>query len=732
MNNDIMILREKLVKLTQILADRGIEVTQRGTQAYVEADKRTGKPKRVNLPMLSDSASEGLIAAIEGFLDHEVGHLLFSDFSTIVKANKKGGKIATLHNVIEDTFVERKMRERFPGSDHNLSVMGEFFLREIIVPGLEEATSPEQAFGWMFVPWMRAWAGQKVFQDFMKDRWGLLGEAVGRLKGLEGRLMRINSSQEALDLAIEIAKRLAPPPPPPPPAPKEKPAEKPPVETPPTPPEPGEGKAEPDDEPKTEDQDEHEGKSSGDDEPESSKPDDADVEPDEFDEHDDGDGGPEPDEDRDEDHDKDPGVREESEPGVDDDDQSDDEGSDPKPASEGDGDKPDGDDGADEDDSTGLSAGADGDDFDEDDAGGEDLDGASESDASDDGEEIDGPGKASEDTTDFLSGDIPDFDGEITKMLSREATESMSVAEYRLFTRDFDKIEPVQVPDYFDAARTKRMDEETQGMVGVMQKDLERLMAARSKVVRYPGQRSGRVHASSLHRLAVGDSRVFYKKEEHHSKDTAVTLLVDCSGSMGGSKIKIACEAAYALSAVLERINIKHEVIGFTTWGYHGEIPGFGRKVIRLEMEKAGFEFSRWEGLWMPVFKGFDERLTPTIKSRFAFMATAAGGFGDRLNNNVDGECVEIAARRLDQQRAARKVMIVLSDGAPCAQGDLYAQTAYLIKVVKQIENSKSMEIVGIGIKDRSVERFYKNNVVLNDINQLPTQVMSELRRILL
>ncbi len=99
------------------------------------------------------------------------------------------------------------------------------------------------------------------------------------------------------------------------------------------------------------------------------------------------------------------------------------------------------------------------------------------------------------------------------------------------------------------------------------------------------------------------------------------------------------------------------------------------------------------------------------------------------LKNTVDGECVEIAARRLMGRREAGKVMIVLSDGNPACAGGIDLQK-HLRNTVKRIERA-GVSVVGIGIKSSAVTGFYKKNIVVNDIDSLPGQVMKELRHLL-
>jgi len=211
---------------------------------------------------------------------------------------------------------------------------------------------------------------------------------------------------------------------------------------------------------------------------------------------------------------------------------------------------------------------------------------------------------------------------------------------------------------------------------------------------------------------------VFRRKHESTSKDVAVSLVIDASGSMSGQKIHLATQSAYALSQVLERIGIKHEVICFTTG------PG-GSSDAAEEARKTGVYFARSESLYMPILKSFDERLTTSVRDRFGWLPNSR-----ILRNNVDGECVEIAAYRLKQRREAGKVMIVLSDGAPNAYGDSGGLDRHLIQVVKNVAKS-GVNVVGIGVMTSCVQRYYPKNVVINNVDELPDRVIKELRHLL-
>ncbi|WP_349601270.1 cobaltochelatase CobT-related protein [Azospirillum argentinense] len=669
-----------------MLAGMGIRVTQQGMKAFVETDKRTLKPQRVNIPFIPDNATEDLILAIQGFIDHEVAHILFSDWAQIKKGAAIGERVAQMHNILEDTLIERLMGRKFPGSVYNIERLHGFFIEHITKPALARvAGDPRGEFAVLIVPACRAWSGQKAFQDFMAGHWTTIEPFVNKIGNLALQVPKLTTTAETLDLAIKIVKAL------------NEPMGK------------GEGsgkgagegagkaktrKAKPG---------EDDGEASGTARVKTPKPGDGDE---------DEKGGASA-----------PAPTDEVE--LEDEDEEGAPAAGPEDDESGDG----------EGDETAPPAGAPGDDEgddeggDEGDEGDEDGEGAGESagESDGDGEAFD-PTAGWEGAFDGEGSKAADFDEGVAEILSTKATEAAAGSDYVIFTKDWDRIEPfaVDTAHWSDGFLTT-LDEQTRHMVGVMQKDIERMMAARSQVIKVPGHRSGRLHGASLHRLTVKDDRVFRRTQEARSDDVVVTLLVDNSGSMRiGGKIQLATTAAYALSQTLERVAIKHEVIGFTTSG-HGiaHMPGFSRALIAAEEERIGRKFSRWEPLYMPIYKGFTERLTPNVKRRFAFVPHKSF-----LANNIDGECVEIATRRNLAVRGSRHVLMVLSDGMPYGEGDHREQAAHLKRAVAWAEKAK-VETVGIGIMSEEVARFYPKHMILNDIAALPRLVMSELRRIL-
>ncbi|WP_354734613.1 cobaltochelatase CobT-related protein [Acinetobacter nosocomialis] len=336
-------------------------------------------------------------------------------------------------------------------------------------------------------------------------------------------------------------------------------------------------------------------------------------------------------------------------------------------------------------------------------------------------------GKRAAAILDALKDTKNNYSEELSKKIAEQAAADVKKTRYAVFTNEGDVIEPLEVPkSQYENRMFTKLEDKVSSMVGPMQKDLERAIQARSKSSWEAGLRRGKLNSASLARLAAGkDDRVFRKRIDSTTKDVAVSLVIDMSGSMSGSKIHTAAAAAYALSNVLDRLKIAHEVICFTT---HTDSSTYyeRRKLTREAEEKYGIEYSRYENLYMPIIKGYNERINTETKQRFGWLPHSG-----LMANNIDGECVEIAARRLMARKEAGKIMMVLSDGSPAGSGDWHALEYHLKEVVKNVEKS-NVKVIGIGIQDHSVKKFYDKHVVIDSVEELPSLVISRLRSMLL
>lgn len=210
------------------------------------------------------------------------------------------------------------------------------------------------------------------------------------------------------------------------------------------------------------------------------------------------------------------------------------------------------------------------------------------------------------------------------------------------------------------------------------------------------GHKTGKINKRALATIPSGNERVFRKKEQKDVLDTAVTLLVDSSGSMGGSKYSNAVAATTALADVLNNLHIPVSILGFTA-DYDGR-----QKCIMYEHALHGRPVSI-------------EALRDSMCDRHV-----------DLNGNADGEALMYAYEQLRHQKQKRKILIVLSDGQP-ADG---TNPRVMLKTVTQdIEKSGRVELYGIGIEDSSVNYFYSNSKVIRDAAQIEETLLSLLKQ---
>lgn len=615
-------IRNSLAGIVRTLGEKGVKVKQEGIKAFVKTDAKTGKIIEVCLPYIPDNASEDLIASIQGFLDHEVGHILETDFVTYNNAiNGQPKLLQGLVNIIEDIYVERKMGERFKGSKSNLNRMHRLYIHRLTDPDYKTAKAtgahPLTIVNLLMAPAFRAKAKQFEFEEYLKDKWDDVSQWFDKIEDLTDRLPLIKSTVESVEIAQEIYKRWS----------------------------------ELDQQMKDEQQGEGQKKVKA-----KPDPDGEEIE-----------------------------VRSKPEKGDDEQD-----GEDDQEAASGSGEK-------------------------SDEEGEDEGEGSEGSEGEEDKEDGEGE-QESKSTVIELGDNLSDIEEALSKEISKIVKNDLKSASYSVFTKDRDRIGPPEIDAQKGAEHLTTLEEESKNIVGPLQKTFERILTSRLRAYVTPGQKSGKFHASNAYRLKIGDVRVFKRKEEKTAKNTAVSILVDQSGSMSGRKIKVAMTAAYSLGCVLSKFNTPFEILGFTTQGDY------------LREEDDGVNYVRAEALDMPVYKGYGERFADLQKK---MLATMAYGYG-RMYNNVDGECVQIAASRLSRRPEKNKILIVLSDGNPACRTSYYGSlNDHLKQVVKEIESSP-MKIMGIGIMDDSVKEFYKNCVVIDEVSELPKVLLNTVRSFIL
>ena len=217
------------------------------------------------------------------------------------------------------------------------------------------------------------------------------------------------------------------------------------------------------------------------------------------------------------------------------------------------------------------------------------------------------------------------------------------------------------------------------------------------------GQVQGKIHSKNVHRVYSGNKipgatpRIFKKKDGSRlNKNSAVELLLDCSGSMSGSKYAIGSACVVALNETLTALQIEHEILGFTS----------NNRLITYVFKPYGKRVSK-------------ETMTDIMSSQQV-----------NMHYNCDGDSILYAAERLLNRKEDRKLLIVLSDGSPCGANSGNADR-YLKKVCGDIETKTPIDLVGIGVTTDVVKRYYKHHCVVNDPEDLDMVLFNVLKEFL-
>ncbi|EPY7332354.1 cobaltochelatase CobT-related protein [Klebsiella pneumoniae] len=749
---EVQDFRDSVKRVVGLLSGKNIPVAECGDTAYVRYNKK-GEPVMVNIPSIPDDASPALMNAIRGFLDHEVGHLLFTDEKVVKKM--RNTKAFGLWNALEDVYIERRMSEVFTGSRRNLLSTRNLMIDKYFNPHIKKAVAMcrgdqrELFLKFFLCPVLRAWDGQPTFADFMEEHWHLIDKPIAVLKefGVDEAVRRMDSTEDCVKVAAAMAKIL-----------REM------TEMPEGPLPERESSVTKKTEPEEDSSDEP---AAGDD-TEFCDEEGLDSTPDEFSSDDEDEDDEKSDksiskyipnghelindtenkpEDGDLGHENVDDLPDSEETTADDPvtslgsdvgEEVDDEGDYSPSTDDGSEDRH----GSSSDDSEAVEDGegkADKDGGKEKDEG--DLDTSDESDAGfaphADDMSLDDALKALENVDEEIGSSTEDA---LASAIKSELA-SASLSDYRPYNRSYDFLGPIDeaeehikrarkafgaIPMYSPVDRYRIVPEGrklfemkverhlSSSVSSTLAKDLERAIASRNRVQFIPGQRRGRVHGASLYRLSMNDDRVFRRKEDHKAVNACVQQVIDLSGSMGGRKIELALASAYTLAEALDRIHVPNVITGFTTYGN----PDVAT------MSKRGF--SRFEALMLPIIKNWHEKAnSPEIRARMGCVAETFP-----LLNNVDGESIAQLASLFAGRMEDKKIMIVQSDGAPCAAGDGFSN--HLRSVTNDIENTSDINLLAIGILTDAPRRYYKNYALVNKVEELGTSVVSELSRIIL
>ncbi|MCC5971203.1 MAG: cobaltochelatase subunit CobT [Pararhodobacter sp.] len=347
----------------------------------------------------------------------------------------------------------------------------------------------------------------------------------------------------------------------------------------------------------------------------------------------------------------------------------------------------------------------------------------------------DGPRQETAETQAMMDEDAEDELSDDTEMPQAEAPpeppapapHSDADPHYAVFTTDFD--EETTAEDLADAAELERLRayldqqlEPLKGAVSRLANKLQRRLQAQQNRSWEFDREEGILDVARLARVVANPTTPLSFKVEKDTefRDTVVTLLLDNSGSMRGRPISIAAICADVLARTLERCQVKVEILGFTTRAWKG---GQSRERWLADGRQQGP--GRLNDLRHIIYKGAD---APWRRVRDNLGLMMKEGL---LKENIDGEALEWAHRRMLARREARKILMVISDGAPVDDSTLSVNAAnYLEKhlrdVIGMIENRKAVELLAIGI-GHDVTRYYDRAVTITDVEQLAGAMTEQL-----
>ncbi|MDC3155923.1 hypothetical protein OA519_03010 [Candidatus Pelagibacter sp.] len=318
------------------------------------------------------------------------------------------------------------------------------------------------------------------------------------------------------------------------------------------------------------------------------------------------------------------------------------------------------------------------------------------------------------------------FDQQKEQILQKKNISDLNL-DYKIFTSKFDEIIKAENLENAEEASKlrKTLDQQLisfQDIITKLANKLQRQLLAKQNRTWEFDLEEGLLDSSKLPRIILDpyNSLSFKKEKDLDFKDTVVTLLIDNSGSMRGRPITIAAICADILSRTLERCSVKVEILGFTTKNWKG---GKSRELWNKEgkLKTPG----RLNDLRHIIYKGADTQWRQS-KNNLGLMLKEG-----LLKENIDGEAISWAFSRLKKRKEERKILMVISDGAPVDDSTLSVNSGdflekHLKKIVRFIEDKTETEILAIGI-GHDVSRYYSRAIKITDVNELGDVMISQL-----
>ena len=316
---------------------------------------------------------------------------------------------------------------------------------------------------------------------------------------------------------------------------------------------------------------------------------------------------------------------------------------------------------------------------------------------------------------------------ESSENIIQKMNSTLSDKDYKIYTTEFDEIakaESLESSEEILKLR-KNLDQQLisfQDLITKLANKLQRQLLAKQNRSWEFDLEEGLLDSSKLPRIIIDpfNSLSFKKEKDLEFKDTVVTLLIDNSGSMRGRPITIAAICADILSRTLERCSVKVEILGFTTKNWKG---GKSREEWNNKGKKKNP--GRLNDLRHIIYKNADTQWRQSKKNLGLMLKEGL------LKENIDGEAISWAYNRLNKRKEERKILMVISDGAPVDDSTLSVNSGdflekHLKKTVKLIESKSEIEILAIGI-GHDVSRYYNKAIKITDVQELGDVMISKL-----
>ena len=299
--------------------------------------------------------------------------------------------------------------------------------------------------------------------------------------------------------------------------------------------------------------------------------------------------------------------------------------------------------------------------------------------------------------------------------------------KYKFYTKEFDEVvfaEELETEEELFRLR-QNLDQQLlqlKSFISKLANKLQRKLLAKQNRSWDFDLEEGALDTSKLSRIIIDplNSLSFKKEKDTEFKDTLVTILIDNSGSMRGKPISVAAICADILSRTLERCSVKVEILGFTTKHWKG---GSSRE-LWMKNDKPKLP-GRLNDLRHIIYKSAD---TPWRLAKKNMGLMLKEGL---LKENIDGEALKWAFEKMTKRKEERKILMVISDGAPVDDSTLSSNSSDFLETnlkntVNWIETNSTIELLAIGI-GHDVTRYYKKAVKITDVQDLGDVMINQL-----